>query len=125
MSQAKKISIKGNDANILYYDAIATEYDGQLNRDKRNFYIRDFVARKFVKVVSGRLVLDFGGGTGQDFGWLLNHQYQIVFCEPSHAMRQIALDRRAHEFPGSDIFFLRISRQISETGLKSFHLNKR
>lgn len=95
----------GNEENILYYDAIAAEYDGQLNSDERNIHIRETVAMKFLNVVKGHLVLDFGGGTGRDFGWLLKNQYQILFCEPSRAMRQLARDRRALEFPESAIFF--------------------
>lgn len=94
-----------NDVNILYYDAIATEYDGQLNSDERNIYIRDLVSKKFVKVVNGPLVLDFGGGTGRDFGWLLSHKYQIAFCEPSQEMRRIARDRMILEYPDASIVF--------------------
>ena len=105
MNQAKKIIPTGNDANILYYDAIAVEYDGQLNSDERNFQIREIVATKFLNEVKGLLVLDFGGGTGQDFRWLLEHQYQITFCEPSRAMRQIARERKEAEFPESNVFF--------------------
>jgi SAM-dependent methyltransferase len=101
----KKISMAISGVNILYYDSIAAEYDEQLNRDERNFFIRDTVTRKFVTVVNGRLVLDFGGGTGRDFGWLLKYQYQIMFCEPSRAMRQIAWERKAAEFRESTIFF--------------------
>ena len=93
------------ETNILYYDAIAAEYDGQLHNDERNLHIRDIVSRTFVKVVKGHFVIDFGGGTGQDFGWLLKHRFQIVFCEPSRAMRQIAQERRMLEFPDSEILF--------------------
>ncbi len=95
----------GSDVNILYYDSIAAEYDAQLNSDERNIRIREIVAIKFLEVVKGRLVLDFGGGTGRDFEWLLRNRYQIVFCEPSQAMRQVARNRRALEFSGSAIFF--------------------
>jgi len=101
----KKISMAVNGGNILYYDAIAAEYDGQLDDDEKNLYIRDRVTKKFLDLVNGPRVLDFGGGTGRDLGWLLGQQFQIVFCEPSQAMRKIARERITNEFPGSNIFF--------------------
>jgi SAM-dependent methyltransferase len=91
--------------NILFYDAIAAEYDEQLKNDKKNIYVRELVAKKFIQVAKARLVLDFGGGTGQDLEWLLKHQYQIIFCEPSKAMRQIARGRESLKFPDSAIIF--------------------
>lgn len=94
-----------NNANILYYDAIAAEYDRILNDDEKNVVIREMVAKEFIKVVEGGYVLDFGGGTGRDLGWLIQQQYQIIFCEPSRAMRLKAMERRKTEFPETGILF--------------------
>jgi SAM-dependent methyltransferase len=94
-----------NGANILYYNAIAAEYDQILNNDEKNLLIRKAVAKKFVQIVGKGYVLDFGGGTGRDFGWLIHQQYHIVFCEPSRAMRLIAMERRRTEFPDAGIDF--------------------
>src|SRR6202035_4865586 len=91
--------------NISYYNEIAPDYDDILNKDKANTIIRDKVAAKFTSLVNGGAVLDFGGGTGQDFGWLLQRGYHIIFCEPSVAMRQIAIERAKSEFPGAGISF--------------------
>jgi SAM-dependent methyltransferase len=92
--------------NISYYDNIAADYDAILNEDKKNINIRNKVADTFISLVKGGKVLDFGGGTGLDFGWLLQHRYSITYCEPSVVMRRMAMERKAREFPGSSIFFL-------------------
>ena len=105
MNQKFKIKKPEADTNILYYDAIAADYDRILNDDEKNVHIRDEVARKFATTVHGGNVLDFGGGTGRDLEWLLSHHYHVLFCEPSGAMRQIAIERRKTEFPGSEVFF--------------------
>jgi SAM-dependent methyltransferase len=92
--------------NISYYNAIAGSYDAILSNDAANQVVRTKVAAYFTKLVKGGHVLDFGGGTGQDLGWLLHHHYHILFCEPSYAMRQIALERSMKEFPAADILFM-------------------
>ena len=91
--------------NISYYNEIAPDYDDILNKDTANSIIRDKVAAKFTSLVNGGAVLDFGGGTGRDFGWLLQRGYHIIFCEPSVAMRQIAIERAKSEFPDAGISF--------------------
>ena len=95
-----------NQQNILYYDKIAADYDAILHKDPTNADARKKVADKFTALVKTGRVLDFGGGTGQDLGWLVQHHYDIVFCEPSTVMRQIALERNNKEFPGARIFFI-------------------
>lgn len=95
-----------NQQNILYYDKIAADYDAILHKDPANSDVRKKVAEKFTALVKTGRVLDFGGGTGQDLGWLVQHHYDIVFCEPSTAMRQIALVRSKKEFPETGIFFI-------------------
>lgn len=95
-----------NQQNILYYDKIAADYDAILYKDPTNADARKKVADKFTALVKTGRVLDFGGGTGQDLGWLVQHHYDIVFCEPSTVMRQIALERSNKEFPGACIFFI-------------------
>jgi SAM-dependent methyltransferase len=92
--------------NISYYDEIAANYDAIMNKDAANKIVRDKVAAKFTSLVNGGTIIDFGGGTGQDFGWLLQRDYHITFCEPSAAMRQIAIKRSKTEFSGTGISFL-------------------
>ncbi len=91
--------------NISYYDKIAENYDAILNDDVSNIIIRNTVAGRFSSLVKNGCVLDFGGGTGGDLGWLIQHQYQILFCEPSVGMREIAIHRVTNEFPGAMITF--------------------
>ena len=103
--------------NISYYDEIALNYDAILNEDGSNTIIRDKVAAEFTSLVKGGSILDFGGGTGRDMGWLIQHHYRITFCEPSTAMRQIAIDRRKSEFPDSSISFF----NDNETDFRSWN----
>jgi SAM-dependent methyltransferase len=91
--------------NISYYNEIAPDYDDILNKETANSIIRGEVAVKFTSLVNAGAVLDFGGGTGQDFAWLLQRGYHIIFCEPSAAMREIAIERAKSEFPGAGISF--------------------
>ena len=106
MSPVQKIPDPADRTNILYYDAIAAEYESMLNNDVKNLLIRDAVSKKFLTVVKGGHVLDFGGGTGLDFGWMIKHRYLISFCEPSHAMRQIAVLRVQKNYPDAAVSFL-------------------
>ena len=92
--------------NISYYDVIAPEYDAILNRDSANAIIRAKVAARFRSLVKGGYVLDFGGGTGQDLGWLVQQPYDIIFCEPSAKMRRIAIERGKNEFPHASVSYL-------------------
>jgi SAM-dependent methyltransferase len=107
-------------SNILYYDAIAAEYDQILNDDKKNLLIREAVAKKFIKTVREGYVLDFGGGTGRDFAWLIPQKYHIVFCEPSRAMRLIAMERTRTEFPEARIHFFEEAQADFRNWIHSF-----
>jgi SAM-dependent methyltransferase len=95
-----------NRQNISYYDVIAPEYDAILSRDSANAIIRAKVAARFMYYVKEGYVLDFGGGTGQDLEWLVQQHYDIIFCEPSAKMRQIAVGHWKNEFPRAPVFFL-------------------
>src|ERR1700722_678196 len=77
--------------NISYYDEIADDYDAMLQRDASNKITREKVAEKFTLLVKNGAVLDFGGGTGSDLGWLSGGNYDILFCEPSVGMRRKAI----------------------------------
>lgn len=76
---------------VKYYDNISSKYDTTLNSNSDNSKIRDEVKHYFLKNVSGKIVLDFGGGTGKDLIWLAGNRFKIYFCEPSKGMREIAL----------------------------------
>lgn len=101
--QGKQVSSK----NISYYDEIAVNYDAILDKDEDNNAIRLKVTAYFAAHVNTGTVLDFGGGTGKDIEWMVNKGYNIVFCEPSAAMRQIAIEKSKKEFPGAAIDFFR------------------
>jgi SAM-dependent methyltransferase len=92
--------------NISYYDEIAEDYDAILNKDAANAIIRSRVSDRFNSLVKSGTVLDFGGGTGQDLGWMLRYGYHVIFCEPSAAMREIAVERTEYELPSAVISFL-------------------
>jgi ubiquinone/menaquinone biosynthesis C-methylase UbiE len=75
---------------LSYYNTIAEQYDSfmQGEADKRT---REFVRNEFIKTVPAGNILDFGGGTGLDLPWLLEHnKYNVFFFEPSSKMRDVA-----------------------------------
>jgi SAM-dependent methyltransferase len=80
--------------NISFYNEIAGNYDAMMEREGSNDDVRRRVAEKFRKEVpvSSR-VLDFGGGTGGDLAWLIHDGYHVLFCEPSEAMKEQAINR--------------------------------
>ena len=102
----KEQDVQISKRNISYYDEIAENYDAILNNDGANKIIREIVAEKFSSLVrKGGYVLDFGGGTGGDLEWLIRQHYQVIFCEPSPAMRKIAVNRVKKQFHESIISF--------------------
>ncbi|MCF6131632.1 class I SAM-dependent methyltransferase [Flavobacterium wongokense] len=92
-----------NQKNISYYDKIAAAYDTILKHEVKNDLVRKKVAQQFISQVKEGLVLDFGGGTGEDLKWLSANNYSVIFCEPSSGMRGIAMEK----FPNSGITFLK------------------
>jgi SAM-dependent methyltransferase len=78
--------------NISYHDEVAEEYDAIMDSHQPNQLIRQRVREKFCSLVPQGRVLDFGGGTGLDLGWLTASGYEVVFCEPSVAMRMRAIE---------------------------------
>lgn len=79
--------------NISYYNEIAGQYDKILNEDAANEVVRKKVSERFCQLIPAGLVLDFGGGTGMDLPWLSAKGYDIIFCEPSSAMKEKAIHR--------------------------------
>jgi SAM-dependent methyltransferase len=92
--------------NVSYYDEIAAQYDELLDRDSLNGHIRQKVASLFAALVPAGLVLDFGGGTGKDLGWLIENGYRIIFCEPSVNMREKAIAQAQKNLPPRSVRFL-------------------
>jgi SAM-dependent methyltransferase len=76
--------------NISYYNGIASQYGTMVDKNSDKI-VRQKVADKFSGVVQNATVLDFGGGTGLDLEWLTTNNNKIFFCEPSNAMRKIAI----------------------------------
>jgi hypothetical protein len=52
--------------------------------------VRHLVQKIFTSKVDAGSILDFGGGTGIDFSWLLRPEYNLFFLEPSLQMRALA-----------------------------------
>ncbi len=71
-----------------------------------NEIIRNKTAEYFKSAVKGKHVMDFGGGTGADLKWLTENAYEVCFCEPSKAMRDIAIERNKKEIKSQQIQFL-------------------
>ena len=89
-----------------FYDSVAKEYNGHMRADSRNERIRKEVEAYFKEVSKGKYVMDFGGGTGADSGWLLKSGYEVCFCEPSAGMRNQAIDLYEHKIKSGQLTFL-------------------
>jgi SAM-dependent methyltransferase len=92
--------------NIFFYNEIADDYDAIMDDDRSNGIVRREVADKFLNMVTPGRVLDFGGGTGSDLGWLTDHYYHVIFCEPSSRMRQLAIRRHNRKILPGHVEFL-------------------
>ena len=102
----KKEYLRITEQNISYYNAIAASYDAILNEEISNQSTRKKVADLFLKIVKPGTILDFGGGTGKDLGWLTSGGYKIIFCEPSIQMRNKAIERHQELLQDRPINFL-------------------
>lgn len=101
-----------NQRNIIpstaFYDAIAEDYDSQL--EELNQKVRKAVAVTLKRYFQEGLALDFGGGTGLDLHWLKDN-YRVYFLEPSSRMRSVA----KRNFSGhQNIVFLEDKLNFSE-----------
>ena len=108
--------MKNERENILYYNAIANEYNEMLDTipDK---IARNKVADKFCSAVKDGVILDFGGGTGLDIQWLTDKNFTVFFCEPSSGMRERAIGAYSN-LPQDKILFL----DDSATDFRQWHL---
>lgn len=89
--------------NISYYNGIAGQYDCMVNKNSDKA-VRQKVADKFSDMVRNTTILDFGGGTGLDLIWLSGNNNKIFFCEPSKAMREIAISNYKKQARAKVIF---------------------
>ncbi|MGH2565714.1 MAG: class I SAM-dependent methyltransferase [Ginsengibacter sp.] len=85
-----KTSLAIIEQNISYYNDIAPQYNTMVDKDSDKS-VRQKVADKFLNICKNATVLDFGGGTGLDLEWLSESNFKIFICEPSKAMREIAI----------------------------------
>ena len=92
--------------NISYYDEIAHVYDQIMDADRSNELVRKLIREKLRRLVQSGWVIDFGGGTGLDLEWLSRAGYHIIFCEPSDAMREKAIQLNKTTILDQDIHFL-------------------
>jgi len=116
----KNRAIQVSRQNNSYYNGIAADYDFMLDKEASNKIIRQKVADQFGSVVKRGRVLDFGGGTGLDIGWMTRNHYQISFCEPSFAMRKLAMERARNECPASHISYMDESKTDFRNWSRSF-----
>jgi SAM-dependent methyltransferase len=92
--------------NIFFYDQIAEDYDAIMEEERSNDLVRQEVIDKFLGTVAPGRVLDFGGGTGSDLGWLTDHYYHVIFCEPSARMKDLAIRRHHRKILPGHVEFL-------------------
>ena len=92
--------------NISYYDEIAPIYDQVMDADRSNEQVREMVREKLRGLLPSGWVIDFGGGTGLDLEWLSQAGYHIIFCEPSEAMREKAIQLNTTAIRNQKIHFL-------------------
>ena len=93
------------DRNISYYNEVAGSYDSIMHNDQSNKIVRENVKEEFLATVEPGWVLDFGGGTGLDLDWL-TIDYNVIFCEPSIAMREKAIEYNTQVLQKSNVIFL-------------------
>lgn len=92
--------------NIFFYDQIAEHYDAIMEEERSNAIVRQEVIDKFLGTVAPGRVLDFGGGTGSDLGWLTDHYFHVIFCEPSVKMNDLAIRRHHRKILPGHVEFL-------------------
>jgi len=91
---------------VKFYDKISSRYNYDLDSNPDNVKIRDEVKHYFLKNVSGKFVLDFGGGSGKDLSWLTRNGFKVYFCEPSRGMREIAIKNIQRGDSSSEVIFV-------------------
>jgi SAM-dependent methyltransferase len=77
-----------------------------MSSNSLNKVVREKVSMYFQSVVKEKYIMDFGGGTGADLNWLARNKYEICFCEPSKAMRNIAIELNNKKIKNEQIHFL-------------------
>lgn len=93
--------------NISYHDAAAADYNAVMDSHQPNQLIRQRVKEKFCGLAPLGKVLDFGGGTGLDLGWLTAAGYEVIFCEPSAGMRDQAIGYENKVLRSNSVTFLK------------------
>jgi 2-polyprenyl-3-methyl-5-hydroxy-6-metoxy-1,4-benzoquinol methylase len=89
------VKIKGNiESNESFYSAIASEYNTRLTN--QDIDTRKSISEIFKQKVPHGSIMDFGGGTGLDLPWMLEHNYNVFFLEPSAGMRSVAKENPDH-----------------------------
>jgi len=104
--------------NISYHDQAADSYNKVMAGDPANKDVRQRVKEKFIGLLPPGRVLDFGGGTGLDLDWLTQEGHTVIFCEPSPAMREKAIDHNKRDLENKDIVFLEGDRTDFSTWRK-------
>jgi glycosyltransferase involved in cell wall biosynthesis/SAM-dependent methyltransferase len=103
--------------NSAYHDQAAETYDRTMDKDPVNNVIRRRVREKMSHLLSSGTVLDFGGGTGADLGWLTEKKYDVLFCEPSVPMREKAIQYNRSRLHSDRITFL----ETDSTDFSNWH----
>jgi hypothetical protein len=89
------VQVKGNiESNESFYSSIASEYNSRLTT--HDSITRKSISETFKQKVPCGSIMDFGGGTGLDLPWMLEHKYKVFFLEPSEGMRSMAKKNADH-----------------------------
>lgn len=75
-----------------FYDEISNDYNSLMETVSSNAVVRTKVAKFVSETVQGKVIMDFGGGTGADLPWLTRTSRRIYFFEPSEGMRLKAME---------------------------------
>ena len=88
MQPAERVS-KAGAGNAAYFDSLAPRYDELLNKAPIDRWTRRAFQTLVAETIpAGRLLLDFGCGTGLDALWYTHQGYRVLAYDISDGMLQ-------------------------------------
>jgi len=109
---------------LSYYNIIADKYNSLMTGESDR-HVREAVSKVFKKTVHHGNILDFGGGTGLDLPWLIEHKmYKIFFLEPSAGMRAVAEESIPEMENVNTLIFVKEATDISKWSDKQLPFNE-
>lgn len=95
-----------------YYNEVAPCYNSQ--QTGSDDIVREQVRKIFRSRVPTGDVLDLGGGTGLDLGWLTTGGYHVFFVEPSVNMRSLAMQMQVFREENAPLSFIEENTNVYE-----------